>query len=212
MPVPAGPMPNVIVFSADRIHVPLLACGLRAHALAPAHDFGVEDRGRALVGLQHLDAPTHVLPIQLVALLDEHDELLEEEGDAISVRSLARDGDLISPHENLHRERVFDHPQELVALAEQVHHEVVPRNEDLDLGRRRGGHVPLRVAPDDRERRGFRYAEVVAGAQAELVEPHTEVVGPAAEHRREHAQVVAPDRQQATVEVLALELDRRGVA
>ena len=38
-------------------------------------------------------------------------------------------------------ERGLDEAQQLVALAEQAHHEVVARNEDLDLGRRRCWHV-----------------------------------------------------------------------
>ena len=46
-------------------------------------------------------------------------------------------------------------------------------------------------------------------AQAELVEPAAELVGCAPDHRRQHAQVVAPDREHAAVEVLALELDGR---
>ena len=76
---------------------------------------------------------------------------------------------------------------------------------------RRGVTSPLRVVPDGRARRGFRYAEVVRGAQAELVEPDAEVVGATTEHRGEHPQVVAANCQQTAVEVLALELDRRGV-
>ena len=58
---------------------------------------------------------------------------------------------------------------------------------------------------------GDGQAERDAGAQAELVEPDAELVGPPPEHRGEHPQVVAADREQPTVEVLALELDRRRV-
>src|SRR5689334_8039362 len=47
-----------------------------------------------------------------------------------------------------------------------------------------------------------------AGPQAELVEAHAELVGAPAQDGGEHAQVVAPDREQPAVEVLPLQLDR----
>ena len=46
---------------------------------------------------------------------------------------VARDGDLVPAHEDAHRERGLDTPEQLVVLSEQIHHEVVPRDEHLDL-------------------------------------------------------------------------------
>ena len=49
-------------------------------------------------------------------------------------------------------------------------------------------------------------------AQTERFEPPAELLGAPPHHRREHAEVVVADREHLAVEVLALQLDRRGVA
>ena len=80
-------------------------------------------------------------------------------------------------------ERGLDEAQQLVALAEQAHHEVVARDEDLE--RRAGGRRcqgALRVARGAR-RSGARCRRAPsdrAGAQAELLEPGAELVEAAA--------------------------------
>ena len=51
-----------------------------------------------------------------------------------------------------------------------------------------------------------------AAREAELVEPAPEVLGAATHDRGEDPEVVVADREHLPVEVLTLELDRRGVA
>ena len=203
----------MIVLVAHRVDVALLARGLRADALASAHHLG----GRAPSSGSGPTSTSRCCGPRLRGrgrgpARASTTSSSKSRATRLGVLGVARDRDLVAPHEDVHGERVLDRPQQLVVLAEQVHHEVVPRNEDLDLGRRRGGHVTFRVAPDDRGACAaeLRRARSVA-PQAELVEPHTQLVGPAAEHRREHPEVVAANSQQTAVEVLALELDRRGV-
>src|SRR4029078_12117874 len=53
-------------------------------------------------------------------------------------------------------------------------------------------------------------ADLRGGAQAELFEPDAEVFEAGADARVENAKIGATNRQHATVEVLALELNRRG--
>ena len=122
---------------------------------------------------------------------EQRDHLLEEAGDTLGFDLVAADGDLVAPHVDRDGERVLDEAQQLVALAEQTHHEVVARDEDLDLGRRRCWHVSgeRSRARVDRELRGGR--RVTGGAEAELVEPATEVFGAATHHRGEDPEVVA---------------------
>src|SRR6266516_4411263 len=69
-----------------------------------------------------------------------------------------------------------------------------------------GAKPELATAPQGRGR--TRSGVGHAGAQAELVEPSPQVLGPAPQHGGEHSQVVAADREEPAVEVLALELDR----
>ena len=71
-------------------------------------------------------------------VFEQDDQLLEQPADALRVRCVARDVDLVSANEDLHRKGSFDHPQQLVALAQQSHHEVVARDQDLDRGARIG--------------------------------------------------------------------------
>ncbi len=78
-----------------------------------------------------------VAGVEALALLEQHHELVEEPADPLGV--LAVDGDLVAAHDDVRPvERLFDQPQQLVSLTEQAHHEVVPGDEDLDLGRRHG--------------------------------------------------------------------------
>ena len=126
----------------DRVDVALLAGGLGMH-LAPARrpaDLGGEHLGGSHVVLHHLDRASHVGRIEPVALFQQRDELLEQMPDALRLGAL--DGDLVATHVDVRAvERLLDDTEQLVALAEQAHHEVVPGDEDLDLG---GRHVALR--------------------------------------------------------------------
>ena len=61
-----------------------------------------------------------VLAVELVALFEEHDQLLEEAADAVGLVVVAGDRDLVAAHEDLDGERGFDEAQQLVALAEQT--------------------------------------------------------------------------------------------
>ncbi len=70
-----------------------------------------------------------------MAALKEGDELVEQAADPLGVRAV--DGDLVAAHvDRVAGELLLDHPEQLVALAEEAHHEVVAGDEDLDLGRR----------------------------------------------------------------------------
>ena len=148
---------------------------------------------------------------------EQRDHLLEEAADALRLGLVAADGDLVAAHVDRDGERVLDDAQQLVALTEQAHHEVVARYEDLDLGRRRCWHVG-----DERSRgsvgrrlrlRGDRLrGQAVTARRPSSSSRLPEIVGAAAHHRGEHPEVVAADREHLAVEVLALELDRRRVA
>ena len=85
--------------------------------------------------------------VEALAPLEQHDELLEEVADLVGV--VATDADLVAPHQDLGAaERRFDDAQQFVALAQEIHHEVVAGHEDLDLGR---GHECVR-SPRYRDR------------------------------------------------------------
>ncbi len=128
-----------------RVDVALLTGGLRSHRLASAQHLGGEHVSGSLVGLQHLDAPADTLAVQHVTGFEQRDHLFEQPSDAVGFVFVAPDGDLVPAHVDLHRERVLHEPQQFVALAEQAHHQVVARYEDLDLGRRRCWHVGVSV-------------------------------------------------------------------
>ena len=131
---------------AHRVDVALLTRGLGMHRLPAAQDLGVQHLARALVGLQHVDAATDALAVERVTGLEQRDELAEEPADALDLDLVAGDGDLVAAHVDRDGERGFHQAEQLVALAEQADHEVVARDEDLDLGRRRYWHVEVRVA------------------------------------------------------------------
>ena len=62
LPVPAGPMPNVIVFAPDRVDVALLVDRLRRDLeVAVAPDDVLEHLGRRLVLVEHARSPTSIV-------------------------------------------------------------------------------------------------------------------------------------------------------
>jgi hypothetical protein len=88
-----------------------------------------------LVGLQHLDGAIEAVTVERLAALEQHHELLEQPADALGVVALARDRDLVPPHVDGDGEGGLDDLEELIALAQQVHHEVVAGNQDFELRR-----------------------------------------------------------------------------
>ena len=66
---------------AHRVDVALLARGLRPHALAAAHDLGEQHVARPHVRLDHADGAVDAVAVERMALLHEHDELLEQAPD-----------------------------------------------------------------------------------------------------------------------------------
>ncbi len=85
-----------------------------------------------MIGFQHLDRAPEVVAVELVALFEQQDHLLEEPRDAVGIGWVAGDGDLVAAHEDVDGERALHEAEQLVALAEQADHEVVARDEDLD--------------------------------------------------------------------------------
>ncbi len=69
-----------------------------------------------------------------MSTLDQQHQLLEQPADPFGVVGVTGDGDLVAADVDRHGERGLDEAQQLVALAQQVHHEVVSGYEDLQLG------------------------------------------------------------------------------
>ena len=81
---------------------------------------------------------THAGRLEALAPLEQQHQLLEQVPDLVGL--VAGDGDLVAPHVDLDAgERGLDDAQQLVALAEEVGHEVVAGDGDLDLGGRHEG-------------------------------------------------------------------------
>src|SRR6266540_424895 len=131
---------------ADRVDVALLARRLGPHGLAAAQHLGGEHVRRPLVRLEHLDAAPDALTVEAVALLEQDHHLLEQAPDALGLPRFPGDRDLVAAHVDLDRERTLDEAEKLVALPEKADHQMVAWNEDLDLSRRRRGHVGAIVA------------------------------------------------------------------
>jgi hypothetical protein len=92
--------------------------------------------------------------VEALAPFQQQHQLLEEVADLVGL--VALDGDLVAPDVDRHAvERRLDHAQQLVALTEQIGHEMVAGNGDLDLRGRHEGHrlllpgstAAMRVAP-----------------------------------------------------------------
>src|SRR5579875_421767 len=123
----------------DGIGVALLPGRLGSHGAAAGRpeDLGGEHLGRADVLLDHGDGAADVRRVEALALLEEHDQLVEQASHPVGL--VALDGDLVAPHHDAGTPEGFlDQPQQLVTLAQQPDHQVVAGNEDLDLGRRHG--------------------------------------------------------------------------
>src|SRR5438067_2653823 len=66
-------------------------------------------------------------------LRQDREELLEQPPELVSLTLPARDRDVVAADDDLGVERVLDELQQLVAMAEQRHHRLVPGDDDLDL-------------------------------------------------------------------------------
>ena len=87
MPVPAGPIPNVMVLLADRVDVGLLRHRLRRDLLAAvAPDDVVEDLAHVLVGVERAEHGVDGVRADLVAALDELDELVDHLARLVDLR------------------------------------------------------------------------------------------------------------------------------
>ena len=108
-----------------------------------AQHLGGEHLGGALVGPHHVDGAHDAGRLEPLAPLEQQDQLLEEVADPVGL--VAVDGDLVAPHVDLDAlERGLDHTQQLVALAEEIDHEMVAGYGDLDL---RGRHERPSLGP-----------------------------------------------------------------
>ena len=86
----------------------------------------------------HVDGAHDAGRLEALAPLEQQHQLLEQVPHLVGL--VAGDGDLVAPHVDLDAaERGLDHAQQLVAVAEEVGHEVVAGDGDLDLGGRHEG-------------------------------------------------------------------------
>ena len=133
---------------ADGVDVALLAgrswggpCGPRAERSTSA--VSTSD-GRSSCA-DHVDGAHDAGRLEALAPLEQQHQLLEQVPDLVGL--VAGDGDLVAPHVDLDAaERGLDDAQQLVALAEEVGHEVVAGDGDLDLSGRHEG-TRLRTSP-----------------------------------------------------------------
>ena len=88
----------------------------------------------------HVHGAAHRGRLEPLALLHQHDELLEQGPDPLGLRAV--EGDLVAPHVDRDvGEGGLDDAQHLVPLAEEGRHEVVGRDGDLDLGAAQKGAI-----------------------------------------------------------------------
>ncbi len=91
-----------------------------------------EHVARARLGaLDHVDRLLDRVGCERLPGIEQPDQLFEEERGAIHLVLVARDRDLVAAHEDRRIEGALDQLEELVALAQQTHHRMVPGNQDL---------------------------------------------------------------------------------
>jgi hypothetical protein len=176
--------------AGDGVDVGPLATGLGTNRAAArrAQHLGGHDVRRALVGLDHLDRAADVGGVETLPPAQQEDQLVEEPCHPVGVG--AADGDLVASHEDLGvGERRLHEPEQLVAVAEEGHHEAVVGDEDLDLGRghwcgsqatgsplpRRPVHRP--AAEDVQMEMGHRVLGVLSHVEHEPVTPLGQPLG-----------------------------------
>ena len=127
--------------AGDGVDVAPLAAGLGPDRAAPgrAQHLGGEHLGRALVGLHHVDGAADVGGVEALAPLEQERPAPRTGGPTWSASSPLMLISLPRTRISTSAERLLDEAQQLVALAEELHHQVVAGHEDLDLGRGHGG-------------------------------------------------------------------------
>ena len=113
---------------AHRIDVSLLPEGLRGDPSSASGEQHVAEHlgRRRLLALDQLDRAADRGGVQLVSPFEQRDQLLEEQRDALDLDLGAGDGDLVAAYDDLRIERGLDELQQLVALAEEGDHALVP--------------------------------------------------------------------------------------
>ena len=102
-----------------------------------------EAKQGTLVGAHHVDGAHDAGRLEPLPPLEQQDQLLEQLAHAVGL--VALDGDLVAPHVDLDPlECRLDHAQQLVALAEEIDHEMVAGYGNLDL---RGRHERPSLGP-----------------------------------------------------------------
>jgi hypothetical protein len=121
----------------DRVHVPLLVQRLRTDRPAPGgKDVEGQDLGRAFhaPAAQHRQRMVDMLRGEHRPGVEEGHQLAEElRGEGVLGR-LAGDCDLVAAHVDVRGERLLDHAEELVLVAEEAHHVVRPGYDDARDG------------------------------------------------------------------------------
>ena len=141
MPVPAGPMPKVIVLLVDRLDVALLVDRLGPdRAAAVGQDVEAQHVGRALLrlGAQHLDDPLDGLAGDALAGADERHDLVEQALGDGDLGRLAGERDPVATDVDGGVEGPLDQPEVLVSRAQDRHH-VDAVGDDDGVGRCSGG-------------------------------------------------------------------------
>ena len=121
LPVPAGPIPKVIVLRADRVDITFLVQRFGGDfGVAVAPDDVVEDRRRALFGVEcaghRFDGPGR----DLVALLDQLDHLVDHGGRLLQVTRVAVEGEHVAAQVDFHRQAVAQPAQDRVLGAGEL--------------------------------------------------------------------------------------------
>ena len=73
--------------------------------------------------------------VEVLAPLHELDHLSEQRRERLALTRQPVDGDLVAPHRDIRLELVLDQTEQVVTLAEQVHHVQFRRHNEPDLGR-----------------------------------------------------------------------------
>ena len=141
LPVPAGPMPNVIDVLADRVDVALLVDGLRRDLLgAVLPDDVLEDLGRRAVLVQRAGDGGDRAGRDVVALLDERGELLDDDRGGVDRLLLAVEREHVAAQPQVALDVALERAQHRVAAARQLGCGLVG---ELDLQAHQCDRAPL---------------------------------------------------------------------
>ena len=161
LPVPAGPMPKVTMFSAMASAYSFCppVFGRTARPRDERSSSAVRTSRGPDVVVHHVDGAVDLDRVEALTRLEQDDQLLEQGAHPFGTVTL--DGDLVAPDRDADIvERALDQPQQLVTLAQQAGHEVVAGNEEFDLG---ACHVSSVGDPSSAAGKGDPMAAVAAG-------------------------------------------------